>query len=285
MSSLPHRLIIEPFLREALREDLGRAGDITTDAIAPVGLIARGTFTFREEGRVCGVELARLVFQLIDPAVELTVYAPDGADVEAGAAVAEVEGPARAVLSGERVALNLMGRLSGIATTTRRCVALAQPHGTDIACTRKTTPGLRVLEKWAVRTGGGVNHRFGLDDAVLIKDNHIAVAGSVQEAVRRCRAHLGHMVKIEVEVDTLEQLRELLAMDRGADAVLLDNMGPARLREAVALVGGRLITEASGGITMQTLESIAETGVDLISLGFLTHGARSLDIGLDFAST
>jgi len=279
--TMPHPLILRPFLEEALREDLGRAGDITTDAIAPPGLRARCVFNLREAGVVCGVGIAREVFALLSPDVTLTVHAEDGSRVEAGTTVATVEGPARAVLSGERVALNLMGRLSGIATTTAHCVDRAAPHGARIACTRKTTPHLRVLEKYAVRTGGGVNHRFGLDDGVLIKDNHIAVAGSLGEAVRRVRAALGHMVKVEVEVDTLDQLDELLGLEPGADAVLLDNMGPDLLRQAVAMVGGRLTTEASGGITVDTVAEVAAAGVDLISLGFLTHGARSLDIGLD----
>lgn len=278
--SAPHPLIIEPFLRDALREDMGRAGDITTDAIAPPGLTARAHVVLRKEGRVCGLPMAEMVFQLVDPSLRFETLHPDGSDVAAGTTVAVVEGSARGILTGERVSLNLLGRLSAIATNTRACVALAKPHGCDIACTRKTTPGLRVLEKYAVRTGGGTNHRFGLDDAVLIKDNHVAVAGGITEAVRRAKANLGHMVKIEVEVDTLDQLRELL--ETGADAVLLDNMGPEALREAVALVAGRMTCEASGGVTLDNLAEIAATGVDLVSLGFLTHGAKSLDVGLDF---
>lgn len=282
--SMPHALIIDPLLEGFLREDLGRAGDITTDAIAPDGLTARCSFTFRQAGVVCGLELARRVFALVDPAVEVTLHARDGDTITAGTVVAEVSGPARGILTGERVALNLMGRLSGIATLTQHCVDQAAPHGTRIACTRKTTPGLRILEKWAVRVGGGTNHRFGLDDGVLIKDNHIGVAGSITEAVRRVRDRLGHMVKVEVEVDTLEQLAELLALDNGADAVLLDNMPPPVLRQAVAMVAGRLTTEASGGITPDNVNEVAATGVDLISLGFLTHSAKTLDVGLDFTS-
>lgn len=280
--SMPHPLLIEPFLREALREDMGRAGDITTDAIAPPGLGCRAEMQLRSPGRVCGVELARQVFAMIDPSVSFTPRVEDGATVGPNTTVAVVSGSARAVLTGERVALNLLGRLSGIATLTAACVEKAAPFGTRVACTRKTTPGLRVLEKYAVRVGGGANHRFGLDDGILIKDNHITVAGSITEAVRRAKAAVGHMVKIEVEVDTLDQLEELLLV--GADAVLLDNMGPDTLRHAVALVAGRMTTEASGGITLDNLADIAATGVDLVSLGFLTHGARSLDIGLDFVA-
>ncbi|MGC2856197.1 carboxylating nicotinate-nucleotide diphosphorylase [Novispirillum sp. DQ9] len=280
--SMPHPLLIEPFLREALREDMGRAGDITTDAIAPPGLGCRAEMQLRSPGRVCGVELARQVFAMIDPSVSFTARVEDGATVGPNTTVAVVSGSARAVLTGERVALNLLGRLSGIATLTAACVEKAAPFGTRVACTRKTTPGLRVLEKYAVRVGGGANHRFGLDDGILIKDNHITVAGSITEAVRRAKAAVGHMVKIEVEVDTLDQLEELLRV--GADAVLLDNMGPDTLRQAVGLVAGRMTTEASGGITLDNLADIAATGVDLVSLGFLTHGARSLDIGLDFVA-
>ena len=284
--ALPHPLIIEPFLREALREDLGRAGDITTDAIAPPGLTARAVFVARHGGRVCGLEIARHVFALVDPTVRFTPRLEEGADFDPGTALAEVEGSARAILTGERVALNLMGRLSGIATLTRHCVAQAAPHGTRIACTRKTTPGLRILEKYAVRVGGGVNHRFGLDDGVLIKDNHLAVAGGITPAVERVRASLGHMVKVEVEVDTLEQLDEVLALPpRQVDAVLLDNMPPDTLREAVRRINGRLTAEASGGVTPETVGVVAATGVDLISLGFLTHSAKTLDIGLDFSTS
>jgi nicotinate-nucleotide pyrophosphorylase (carboxylating) len=278
--SAPHPLIIEPFLRDALREDMGRAGDITTDAIAPPGLQARAAVVLRKPGRVCGLTMAEMVFALVDPSLTFETLHADGSDVDGGTTVAIVSGSARGILTGERVALNLLGRLSAIASNTQACVAIAKPLGCDIACTRKTTPGLRVLEKYAVRTGGGTNHRFGLDDAVLIKDNHIAVAGGIGEAVRRAKENLGHMVKIEVEVDTLDQLRELL--ETGADAVLLDNMGPDLLRQAVALVNGRMTTEASGGVTLNNLAAIAATGIDLVSLGFLTHSAQSLDVGLDF---
>lgn len=280
--SAPHPLIVEPILREALREDMGRAGDITTDAIAPPGLAARVHMTLRKDGVVCGVALAEQVFRMVDPALSFTAKAADGDVVTGGTVAAVVEGSARGILTGERVALNLFGRLSGIATLTRQFVDAVAGTGVAITCTRKTTPGLRVLEKYAVRAGGGRNHRFGLDDAVLIKDNHIAVAGGVREAVRRAKAAVGHMVRIEVEVDTLDQLAELLD-EGGADVVLLDNMPPERLRRAVEMVDGRLVTEASGGITLETVRAVAEAGVDVISLGFLTHSARSLDVGLDFA--
>lgn len=272
---------LDPLLLTALQEDLGQAGDLTTDATVGATDRARGRFNFRRAGRVAGMAVVRRTFALLDPAVTVTVHHDDGADVDAGTPVATVEGPARAVLTGERVALNLLARLSAIATVTRQAVALAAPHGCRIACTRKTTPGLRALEKHAVRIGGGTNHRFGLNDGVLIKDNHIVVAGGVAEALTRARQTLGHMVKIEVEVDTLEQLDAVLALGL-ADAVLLDNMAPETLREAVRRVDGRLTTEASGGVTLETLAAVAATGVDLVSLGFLTHSVPSLDVGLDF---
>jgi nicotinate-nucleotide pyrophosphorylase (carboxylating) len=280
--SAPHPLLVEPFLREALREDMGRAGDITTDAIAPPGLTARVHMTLRKDGVACGIALAGQVFGLVDPTLSFTARAADGERLDGGTVAAVIEGPARGILTGERLALNLFGRLSGIATLTRRFVDAVEGTGAAITCTRKTTPGLRILEKFAVRAGGGRNHRFGLDDAVLIKDNHVAVAGGVGEAVRRARAAVGHMVRIEVEVDTLDQLAEVLEVG-GADVVLLDNMGPDLLRRAVEMVGGRMVTEASGGITLDTVRAAAESGVDVISLGFLTHSAQSLDVGLDFA--
>lgn len=279
--SAPHPLIVEPFLRDALREDMGRAGDITTDAIAPPGLTARVHMTLRKDGVLCGVGLAEQVFRMVDPSLSIRLRATDGDAVPGGTVAADIEGSARGILTGERVALNLFGRLSGIATLTRRFVDAVEGTGVAITCTRKTTPGLRVLEKYAVRAGGGRNHRFGLDDAVLIKDNHIAVAGGVREAVRRARAAVGHMVRVEVEVDTLDQLAELLD-EGGADVVLLDNMGPDLLRRAVEMTDGHLVTEASGGITLETVRAVAETGVDVISLGFLTHSAQSVDVGLDF---
>lgn len=278
MRSLP-RLVIEPTVRAALLEDLGRAGDLTTDAILPAGQLSRVALVSREPGVVAGLACARLAWELVDPTVELEVLTPDGSRVEPGTVIARVSGPARALLTGERVALNFLGHLSGVATGTAT-IADAISHTRARVCdTRKTIPGLRALQKYAVVAGGGANHRFGLDDAVLIKDNHIAIAGGLREAVTRARAAVGHLVKIEVEVDSLAQLEELVGV--GADAVLLDNMAPAMLAEAVALVDGRMVTEASGRITPQTAVPIAEAGVDLISVGWLTHSARVLDIGLD----
>lgn len=273
------RLMIEPLVRNALLEDLGRAGDLTTDAIVPADCRASMALTARQPGVVAGLDLALLAFQLIDPAIEAAVERPDGSAVEAGSRIAILRGPARGLLTAERVALNFLGRLSGIATATHGLVRAVEGHKARICCTRKTTPGLRAVEKRAVRLGGGSNHRFGLDDAVLIKDNHVAIAGGVQAALARARAHVGHLVKIELEVDTLEQLAEALAV--GVDIVLLDNMGPEMLREAVAMVDGRAVTEASGRITPATAPAIAAAGVDFISAGWLTHSAAVLDIGLD----
>lgn len=272
-------LILEPLVKAALLEDLGRAGDLTTDAV--IGAEIHHTFVFaaRETGTVAGLDLARLAFTLVDPSVTFTVHVPDGARVEPGDRIATVEGRARSLLTAERVALNFLGHLSGIATATASLVdAVAHTHA-RIACTRKTTPGLRAVEKYAVRAGGGFNHRSGLDDAVLVKDNHIAVAGSVTEAVRRVRDAVGHLVSIEVEVDSLEQLEELL-LDP-VDAVLLDNMSPETTGKAVAMVAGRMVTEASGRITVDTAPALAEAGVDLLSAGWITHSAPVLDIGLD----
>jgi nicotinate-nucleotide pyrophosphorylase (carboxylating) len=229
---------------------------------------------------VAGTDAAALAFRLLDPAISVDILKPDGSPVAPGDAVIRISGPARPILAAERVALNLLCRLSGVATATATLAAAAQPHKARIVCTRKTTPGLRALEKHAVRAGGGANHRFGLDDAVLIKDNHVAVAGGVRPAIARARAAVGHLVKIEVEVDTLDQLDEALA--EGIDAVLLDNMNPDQLREAVRRVAGRAVTEASGRITVETVPAIAASGVDLISTGWITHSAPILDLGLDW---
>lgn len=274
-----HPLTIEPIVRAALAEDLGRAGDITTDSIIPADAVATARIAARKDGRVAGLEAALIAFRLLDPAVSVTVERADGDDVAPGGTIASLTGKARALLTAERTALNLMGRLSGIATATRALVREVEGTNARIVCTRKTTPGLRVLEKHAVKLGGGFNHRFGLDDAVLIKDNHIAVAGGVRPAVERVRAAIGHMVKVEVEVDTLDQLDELLGLP--VDVVLLDNMAPDTLRRAVRMVDGRLLTEASGNVTLATVRAIAETGVDMISCGWLTHSAPNLDLGLD----
>lgn len=277
---MSHPLIIEPIVRAALLEDLGRAGDVTTDAVVPADLKAVGKLAARKEGRVAGLAVAMAAFRLLDPAAEFAVNYDDGHDVPAGGVIAKVHTTARGLLTAERTALNLMGRMSGIATATRALVQAVEGTKARIVCTRKTTPGLRSLEKWAVKLGGGANHRFGLDDAVLIKDNHIAIAGGVRAAVEAARAAVGHMVKIEVEVDTLDQLAELLAIG-GADVVLLDNMGPATLAQAVKMCEGRLLTEASGNVTLETVRAIAESGVDMISVGWITHSAANFDIGLD----
>lgn len=274
-----HRLLWEPIVHLALIEDLGRAGDLTTDAIVPADAVATFAITARHPGVVAGLDVALGAFAHVDASLDLSPAVVDGETVEAGDELAVVHGRARAILTAERTALNLLGRLSGIATETRRLVDAVAGTGAGIAETRKTTPGLRTLEKHAVRCGGGRNHRFGLDDAILVKDNHIAIAGGVAEAVRRAQAHAGHLIKIEVEVDDLGQLRELIGL--GADVVLLDNFEPDDLREAVTLVGGSMITEASGGITLGTARALAETGVDLLSVGWLTHSAPALDVGLD----
>lgn len=276
-------ILYDEIVRGALREDLGAAGDLTSDAVIPPGQTARTVIAARQDGRVAGLDVAIHAFRVLDPAVRVSIALADGSDAPAGATLATIDGLARPMLSAERTALNLLGRLCGVATATRALVRLVDGTGTAIACTRKTTPGLRTLEKYAVRVGGGSNHRFGLDDAVLMKDNHIAAVGSLTDAVARVRGRVGHLVKIQVEVDTLDQLAELLATR--ADAVLLDNFPPVQLREAVKMIGGRLVTEASGGITKDTIRAVAETGVDLISVGALTHSASVLDVGLDFALT
>jgi len=278
LTKLPD-VMLEPMVRAALLEDLGRAGDITTSAIVPAGLRATMVLAARKPGTVAGLDLARLAFRLIDPAAVLEIHRPDGTSVAAGEAIATVHGAAAGLLTAERVALNYLCHLSGIATATAAVVAALDGLPTQVVCTRKTIPGLRAVQKYAVRAGGGANHRFGLDDAVLIKDNHIALAGGVAPAVERARASVGHLVKIELEVDTLDQLDEALRL--GVDAVLLDNMSVDTLRRAVALVGGRAVTEASGGITRASARAIAETGVDMMSLGWLTHSSTALDIGLD----
>lgn len=272
--------MIEPLVRAALLEDLGHAGDITTDAIVPASLPARAVLRAREQGVAAGLDLAKLAFKLIDPEIVVEVAIGDGAPVAPGSVIAAIKGPARGVLTAERTALNFLCHLSGIASAAAALVAAVGGTKAKIVCTRKTTPCLRAIEKYAVRAGGGANHRFGLDDAILIKDNHVAIAGSVTEALRRARAAAGHLVKIEVEIDTLEQLEEALA--GGADAVLLDNMSLNTLAEAVAMARGRAMTEASGRITAATAAAIAAAGVDLISVGWLTHSAPALDIGLDF---
>ncbi len=276
------RLIIEPLVCNALAEDLGLAGDITSAAVIPADHRSSLVMAARQQGVIAGLDAAELAFQLVDPAITVVRHIEDGSAVEAGDIIATISGPSRGLLTGERTALNFLGHLSGIATVTAGLVRAVEGTKAAIACTRKTTPGLRALEKYAVRAGGGMNHRFALNDAVLIKDNHVAIAGGVAEAIRRARAGVGHLVKIEVEVDTLQQLRE--AMEVGVDAVLLDNMTPEQLRQAVAIVDRRAITEASGGVTPVTVAAIAASGVDLISVGWCTHSAPTLDIGLDMQS-
>ncbi|MGO9007675.1 MAG: carboxylating nicotinate-nucleotide diphosphorylase [Beijerinckiaceae bacterium] len=274
------RIMLEPLVRAALLEDLGRAGDMTTDAVVPVEAQATTILAGRQQGVLAGLDLARVAFELIEPKIVFAAERSDGDALAPGDVIATISGPARGILTGERVALNFLCHLSGIATSTASVVKAVEGHKAQIVCTRKTTPGLRAVEKYAVRMGGGGNHRFGLDDAVLIKDNHVAIAGGISEALRRARKNVGHLVKIELEVDTLEQLAEALGV--GVDAVLLDNMDPSTLKKAVAMVDGRAITEASGRITPATAPAIAASGVDLISIGWLTHSAAVLDIGLDF---
>ncbi|MBY5635367.1 carboxylating nicotinate-nucleotide diphosphorylase [Rhizobium leguminosarum] len=281
MSLVPlPRLIVEPLVRAALLEDLGLAGDITSASVIPRDHRSTVVMAARQPGVIAGLDAAELAFTLVDPEIVMRRHLQDGDAVKPGDVIATIEGPSRGLLSAERTALNFLGHLSGIATVTAGIAAAIRSTRASVACTRKTTPGLRALEKYAVRAGGGMDHRFALYDAVLIKDNHVAIAGGVAEAIRRARAGVGHMVKIEVEVDTLDQLRE--AMETGVDAVLLDNMTPDQLREAVAIVAGRAITEASGRVTPITAAAIAASGVDLISVGWLTHSAPVLDIGLDF---
>ncbi|MBX3521688.1 MAG: carboxylating nicotinate-nucleotide diphosphorylase [Xanthobacteraceae bacterium] len=273
-------LVIQDAVRRALDEDLGRAGDVTSSATLPEGIRAKAKLVARKAGTLAGLPCAARAFRTLAPNIGFEAKARDGDTVKANTTLALIEGPAIAILSGERVALNFLGHLSGIATLTAAYAAKIAHTKAKITDTRKTTPGLRALEKYAVRCGGGVNHRFGLDDAVLIKDNHIAVAGGVAKALDAARAAVGHLVKVEIEVDTLDQLKEVLANGK-ADVVLLDNMKPETLREAVALCKGKIIAEASGGVTLETVAAIAETGVDVISSGALTHSAPSLDVALD----
>jgi nicotinate-nucleotide pyrophosphorylase (carboxylating) len=273
-------LLVERAVAAALAEDLGQAGDITTDNIVPADLRSTARIVARKAGVVAGLALAEASFKALDPECSFERSVDDAARVEAGEAIALIAGKTRALLSAERVALNFLGRLSGVATLTARYVAAVKGTKASIVCTRKTTPGLRALEKYAVRAGGGANHRFGLYDAVLVKDNHIAAAGGIAPALERLFAARRHLVKVEVEVDTLAQLEEALRFPIGA--VLLDNMDAASLRKAVALADGRVLTEASGGVNLETVREIAETGVDLISVGALTHSAPCLDLGLDW---
>ncbi len=281
MTDFPHHLIASA-LDIAFAEDLGLSGDITTNAIISAGANALAVIAARKPGRIAGLPIAEAAFRHLDPAIEFTVAIPDGQDAEAGATIVEINGNTRAILIAERIALNFLGHLSGVATETRAFAQAIEGTKARICCTRKTTPGLRAFEKYAVRMGGGINHRFGLFDAVLIKDNHIAAAGGIGPAIEKARQSVGHLVKIEVEVDRLDQLEE--ALQHEIDAALLDNMGLDELRRAVAMAGGKVVLEASGGVTLETVRAIAETGIDLISSGTLTHSSPVLDLGLDFSS-
>ena len=272
-------IILEPIVRLALQEDLGRAGDLTTDATIHPETQLKAVIRARSPGSIAGLDAAGLALRMIDPAVALKIDQPDGSQVQAGDVVASFEGSARSILTAERTMLNFMGRLSGIATFTRKFVDAIDGTSARIVCTRKTTPGHRAVEKRAVRCGGGTSHRYGLDDAIMIKDNHIAAAGSLEDAVKRAQAYAGHLRMIEVEVDTLEQLERLIPL--APHAVLLDNMDCEDLKTAVSMVNRRFTTEASGGVTLDTVRAIAATGVDFISVGALTHSAPNLDLGMD----
>lgn len=273
-------LMLQPLIDAGLREDLGRAGDLTSQATVPADAMATVAMVPRKPGRIAGLDLARLAFKTMDPDAEITAHVSDGVDAAAGTPLLTITGKARAILSAERVALNYACHMSGIATATAQMVEAAKPHKARITCTRKTTPGLRAIEKYSVRAGGGVNHRFGLDDGVLIKDNHIAIAGGIENAIRAAQGATGHMVKVEVEVDTLDQMR--IALDLGVEAVLLDNMSIEEMTEAVAINKGRATLEASGTMTLERIPAVAATGVDIISVGWLTHSTPILDLGLDF---
>ena len=279
----PSDFLLRPIVEAALREDI-RSGDLTTQALIPPGTTAEATMNARQEGVLCGVPLARLAFEILSPGIEVQVLAEDGSRLrpELGAAIFSVRGDARAILTGERVALNFAQRLSGVATLTCAFVDAVEGTKARVADTRKTTPGLRLLEKYAVRCGGGSNHRFALDDMILVKDNHIALCGGIAPAIERARAHAGHAVKIEVECDTLEQVEEAARCQ--ADVILLDNMSPEQMSQAVTIIKSaspHTLAEASGGITLETARAKAESGVDILSSGALTHSATALDIGLD----
>ncbi|MGC9369626.1 MAG: carboxylating nicotinate-nucleotide diphosphorylase [Paracoccaceae bacterium] len=276
-------LILEPMVRGALMEDLGAYGDLTSRAVIAPGTTYRAQLNAREAGVVSGMQIAEMAFRLVDPALRVTTHVADGSPCQPGDLLMEIEGDAAAILSGERVALNFAGRLSGIATLTARFVTQTAGTETRITCTRKTTPGLRIAEKLAVLHGGGFNHRFSLSDAILIKDNHIAAAGGIREVLEAVTKSASHMIRVEIEVDRLDQLEEALAVG-GADVVLLDNMDTPTLRQAVEMVAGRMVTEASGNMNLERIAEVAATGVDYISSGALTHSARTLDLGLDFGA-
>ena len=276
------KVLLKPLVEAALTEDLGRRGDVTSQATIPADMQAQLQIKARQAGVICGMDLARLSFSLIDAQIEFITQVVDGEMVDADTVLAIVRGNARHLLTAERTALNFMTHLSGIATATRQIVDSVADYPAQITCTRKTIPGLRTVQKYAVRCGGGRNHRLGLDDAILIKDNHIAIAGDIKTAIKQAQEFAGHLIPIEVEVDTLEQLEQ--ALDAGVSLVLLDNMSPDTLTQAVAMCNGRAKTEASGGITPKTVQAVAETGVDFIAMGYLTHSTTALDIGLDFSA-
>ena len=275
-------VLLKPLVKAALTEDLGRRGDVTSQATIPADMRAQLQIKARQAGVICGMDLARLSFALIDEQIEFIAKVNDCATVEAGTILATVRGNARNLLTAERTALNFMTHLSGIATDTKKIVDSVADYPAQITCTRKTIPGLRIVQKYAVRCGGGRNHRLGLDDAILIKDNHIAIAGDIKTAIQQAQNFAGHLIPIEVEVDTLGQLEQ--ALDAGVNLVLLDNMAPDVLSEAVVMCKGRAKTEASGGITPETVQAVAKTGVDFIAMGYLTHSTTALDIGLDFSA-
>ena len=275
-------VLLKPLVEAALTEDLGRRGDVTSQATIPADMQAQLQIKARQAGVICGMDLARLSFALVDAQIEFIAQVVDGETVAAGTVLAIVSGNARHLLTAERTALNFMTHLSGIATATRQIVDSVAEYPAQITCTRKTIPGLRTVQKYAVRCGGGRNHRLGLDDAILIKDNHIAIAGDIKTAIQQAQDFAGHLIPIEVEVDTLEQLEQ--ALESGVSLVLLDNMSPETLSKAVTMCKGRAKTEASGGITPQTVQAVAETGVDFIAMGYLTHSTTALDIGLDFSA-
>lgn len=274
------RIMLEPIVRAALLEDLGLGGDITSQAVVPAGTVGTLQLVAREVGVLAGLDLAKLAFELLDSQCRFEVLCADGADLQPGTVIATIQGDARAMLSAERTALNFVGHLSGIASTTKTIARAIAPYGTKVSCTRKTLPSMRMLQKYAVRVGGGANHRLRLDDAVLIKDNHVSIAGGVRAALTRAKAQLGYLVKVELEVDTLAQLDEALECG-GVDMVLLDNMPVSMLAEAVKRIDGRILCEASGNITPESAIAVAQTGVNQIAMGGLTHSVQVLDIGLD----
>lgn len=279
-STLPD-LILEPMVRAALMEDLGQNGDVTTRAVIPASATYEAKLNARADGVVSGMQIARIAFHLVDSGLKVETLLPDGATCRRGDTLMTITGSAASILSAERVALNFAGRLTGIATLTASFVAETKGTQTRITCTRKTTPGLRIVEKQAVLHGGGFNHRFGLSDAILIKDNHIAAAGGVAAVLSAAKANVSHMMKVEIEVDTLDQLEQVIATE-GADVVLLDNMDTPTLVQAVAMARNHVVTEASGNMRLERIAEVATTGVDYISSGALTHSARTLDLGLDF---